>query len=616
MSLLQILPGIFHTATGRPLRTVRLIIVGATLLALAVAWYDTLSSVRENEAENLERIRAQAMLQARVAGEAVQASLERFDFALKVARRAALDGPAAMAAQGRLVIDAMPADLVLQQFQIDAQGYLVYSSLGPSPRNYLGDRDYFKELAHDGSDRLVISSPVLGRLTNKWSLQIARAIRRDGHFDGVVSIAVSPDAWTRQLSRFETGPRDTLTVVSAKGQVLLRTLDPGTNYGKQAPQQREYLTQPAMKEGHYVAHASVDGILRLYGWARLPSGLVMLSGIALDDALAATRAQNTWALQRAAFFSAVVSLVIAGLLVALRRYEGVVARLAEREEHLREVLDNMAEGIVVIDAENRIVSINPAFSAITGFGADELCDRHVSALPAGRQGGHSLEALLGDADAGDQRGDFDGLRQDGTPFTGHAVVSAVRGPDGRVAHRVALISDVTELRRRDDAIWRQANFDPLTGLPNRALIGDRLENMVLHARRQQSEVVVLFIDLDKFKPVNDRFGHAVGDLLLQQVARRLLKLFRDEDTVARLGGDEFVVAMPSHADAAAIDTVASKVVTSLSQPFDVAGHRLEIAASVGVARFPADGDSAERLIKAADLAMYRAKNAGRARWST
>jgi diguanylate cyclase (GGDEF)-like protein/PAS domain S-box-containing protein len=601
--------------SARPLLAVRAAIIGVTLLALGIIWFGTLASTAQNERQAAERIRTRALIQARAAGATVQAGIERFDFALRTARIAALESPAAVTLQSQLVTETMPPGLVLQQFRIDADGYLAYSSLGQAPRNFLGDRDYFRQLATDHEDRLAISPPILGRLTGKWSIQVARAIRRDGRFEGVVSLAVSPDVWTEQLSRFESGPRDTLTLLSPQGHILLRTLNPGAHYGKQVPPQREYLVRPDLKEGDYVAHASVDGILRQYGWTRLPSGLVMMSGIALDDALAPMHAQNTWAIQQAGIFSALLTIVVLGLLVALKRYERAVDALADREEHLSEVLDYMAEGIVIVDTGNRIVDINPAFSAITGFGADELRGQHISALPAGRVGGRSLGELFGPADLHHQRGDFEGRRRDGEAYTGHAVISAVLDADGGVVHRVALVADVTELRRRDGEIWHQANFDRLTGLPNRSLITDRLESMVYHARRHQSEVVVLFIDLDRFKPVNDRYGHDVGDLLLQQVAQRLQKLFRDEDTVARLGGDEFVVAMPTDAGSAAIEPAAAKVVEALSQPFEVDGHQLSIACSVGVARFPADGDSAERLLVAADHAMYRAKNAGRARWS-
>ena len=244
----NLLSRIFSRLTERPLQTIRLMIVGTSLPALAIAWYDTLSDMRLSERDALERIRIQALIQARAAGETVQASLERFDFALKTARLAALESPEAMARQGQLAIGAMPADLVLQQFRIDADGYLGYSSLGPAPRNFLGDRDYFRELAAETGDPLVITPPVLGRLTHKWSIQIARAVRRNGRFEGVMSIAVSPEAWTAQLSRFDSGPHDTLTLLTGKGQVLLRTLNPGANFGKQAPLQREYITHPNLRE--------------------------------------------------------------------------------------------------------------------------------------------------------------------------------------------------------------------------------------------------------------------------------------------------------------------------------------------------------------------------------
>lgn len=603
------------TLNARPLRAVRAAICGITALVLSVGWYATLWSTTQNEIETRLRIRKQAMNQAWAAGATVQAGLERFDFALRTARAASLEAPAAQALQGRLIAETLPPELVLQQFRIDADGYLAYSSLGPAPRNFLGDRVYFRHLAAATDDPLVISSPVIGRLTGKWSIQIARVVRRDGQFAGVVSLAVSTDAWTEQLKHFATAPQDTVTLLSGQGHVLLRTLAPTSHLGKQAPHEREFILRPNQQDGHYVATGSLDGIERQYGWSRLPSGLVMLAGIALEPALAPMRAQNARLIRQSAITSAVLIVVVGGLLLALRRYDQMVLALADREAHLLEVLDYMAEGIVIVNPENRIVNVNPAFSAITGFGADELRGKHISTLPAGRATGRSLAELFGPADLLHQRGDFEGRRRDGEAYTGHAVISAVLANDNSVAHRVALVADVTELRRRDGEMWQQANFDRLTGLANRSLINDRLESMINHARRHGTEVVMLFIDLDHFKPVNDRFGHEVGDLLLQQVAQRLLKLFRNEDTVARLGGDEFVVAMPADAGSEAIAPTAAKVVEALSQPFEVDGHTLSIACSVGVAHFPGDGENIEQLLSAADRAMYRAKNTGRGRWS-
>jgi diguanylate cyclase (GGDEF)-like protein/PAS domain S-box-containing protein len=605
----------FQPHMHRPLWAIRVALVVASTLALAIAWYDLIASVRASEANTLTQIRAQATLQARAAGEAVQATIESFDFALKSARPAALDTPDVLVARGKFVTSEMPSDLLLQLFHIGPDGYLAYSSLGVAPRNFLGDRDYFRELAAADDDRLVVSKPVLGRLTKRWSIQLARAVRREGRFDGVVAIAVSPDVWAQRLLRFEEDPRDTFTLLTGDGYILLRTLDADAHYGKRAPPGRDFRLHPEQQEGHFVAHASIDGVLRQYAWSRLPSGLVMVSGIALDTALAPVRELNRRAMMRGVLQSTLFVLVIAGLLIALMRYERAVRRLGEREEHYRNVLENMAEGLMVLDAENRVVSVNPAFTAITGYGRDEVSGHHASML----SGGRSVEHVLGEASdlarSGHWEGDFDGVRAGGEPYTGHAVISSVNDADGAVRHRVALITDVTERRRKDDEIWRQANFDRLTGLPNRALLTDRLESMLRHARRHASLVAVLFIDLDRFKPVNDQFGHDVGDLLLRQVARRLLTVFREEDTVARIGGDEFVVVMQGEEFVGGCERAANEVVGRLSQPFTVDGRTFEIGCSVGIARFPANGDGAEALINAADRAMYRAKNGGRGRWS-
>jgi len=176
---------IFHRFLKPPLSLVRLLIVLSSILAFGVVSYDLVTDRQRTEQAALDAARQQALVQSRAAAEMVQATLDRFDFALQTARDAAVAGPRAMTFQEELIARTLPSDLALQQFRIGADGYLEYSSLGPAPRNYLGDRDYFKELAADQADRLVVSPPVLGRLTKKWSIQLARAIRRDGRFDRV-----------------------------------------------------------------------------------------------------------------------------------------------------------------------------------------------------------------------------------------------------------------------------------------------------------------------------------------------------------------------------------------------------------------------------------------------
>lgn len=602
----------------RPLVLIRALVALACALVIVVLWQDQLASSRSNEQAAYDHVRTEATVQVRAAADTVQASIDRFDFALRSAAAAVGAGPEALAVQGRVLTEALPVELVLQLFHIGADGHLTYSSLGPAPRNYLGDRDYFRLLADDlGGDRLVISSPVLGRLSNRWSIQIARAIRRDGRFDGVVSIAVSPEVWTAQLKRYRHSPHDTLTLLGADGHFLLRTLDGIEYFGKRVVADRPFLQHPEQIEGEYVAHGTNDGIERLFSWIRLPSGLVMVAGIALDDALAPARAINRWSLMRSIVSTFLIVLACAALMLALKRYERLVRALGEREAYHRKVLDNMAEGIFVIDSDDRIVSINPAFAAITGYALDAVRGRTPDMLSPVHADARNLGALIRmhGADSEQWAGDFDGLRSNGASYVGHALLSTVPDPGGQGAHRIVLVSDVTERRRKDEEIWRRANFDALTGLPNRALMNDRLGRMISQARRHPASVVVLFVDLDRFKPVNDHYGHDVGDLLLYEVARRLERLFREEDTIARLGGDEFVVLLPSGETLAAAEHSAERIVASLSQPFMIDERRIEISCSVGIARFPEDGEDAAALLHHADLAMYRAKERGRATWS-
>lgn len=221
----------FRRCASRPLCVIRVLAALACLVTLTVMWLESVNSVQHNEQAAMERIRSQAGVRVRAAADTLQASIDRFDYALRAVRAAAADQPEMLAKHGRIVIEALPSALVLQLFHIDADGYLSYSSLGPAPRNFLGDRDYFRRLAASESDPLVVSNPVLGRLTGKWSIQFARGVRHDGVFAGVVSIAISADEWMTQLRRYEVGPHDTLTLLSNDGHYLLRSLGSSSYFG-------------------------------------------------------------------------------------------------------------------------------------------------------------------------------------------------------------------------------------------------------------------------------------------------------------------------------------------------------------------------------------------------
>jgi diguanylate cyclase (GGDEF)-like protein len=201
------------------------------------------------------------------------------------------------------------------------------------------------------------------------------------------------------------------------------------------------------------------------------------------------------------------------------------------------------------------------------------------------------------------------VRKDGSLMWGHINASLVRDDSGAPLFSICTVEDITARREAEDALKHQALHDALTGLPNRGLLRDRLQQAILLSERRQSSFALLFLDLDRFKDVNDTFGHQAGDLLLQQAGPRLEGALRASDTVARLGGDEFAVLL-TDVDATGATSAAASLLAALEQPFVVEEHRLSVGASIGIAVYPEHGNDAETLMRHADVAMYQAKQLG------
>ncbi|MBU1690880.1 MAG: EAL domain-containing protein [Gammaproteobacteria bacterium] len=285
------------------------------------------------------------------------------------------------------------------------------------------------------------------------------------------------------------------------------------------------------------------------------------------------------------------------------------------EEELRlaaSVYQNSSEGILVTDAAGIILSVNPAFTEITGYTEDEARGKKTSLLRSDRQGPefyHSMWETL--TKEGCWRGEIWNRRKDGEVYLEWLSINRIEASDGAPFRYVAVFHDITELRRKDEEIRHQAFHDALTGLPNRALMKDRLLLALERSKREGGRLAVIFIDLDRFKAINDGLGHDVGDLLLQEVARRIKSRMRTVDTVARLGGEEFVVLMEDLRDAGDSASLAQELIAEIARPMELSGHAVEISASMGMAFYPEDGAKPLELMKCADLAMYAAKSAGR-----
>lgn len=271
------------------------------------------------------------------------------------------------------------------------------------------------------------------------------------------------------------------------------------------------------------------------------------------------------------------------------------------------VFENSSEGMFVSDEDNRILVVNRAFTEITGYSAEEAVNRKPSMLSSGEQPQAYYERMWDTVlTHGCWEGELVNRRKSGETYPQWLKISVVRDDAGRIRRHVALFSDITQRRLTEERVRFLAQHDALTSLPNRTLLFDRIEQALLRSRRANQSSVLMMLDLDDFKKVNDRLGHLAGDALLKEVAQRLTTCVRESDSVARLGGDEFVVLLAGTAVEDA-RIVARKILAEIARPFLIEGQEARVGASIGVSVFPQDGMDAASLLQAADGAMYHVK---------
>jgi len=279
------------------------------------------------------------------------------------------------------------------------------------------------------------------------------------------------------------------------------------------------------------------------------------------------------------------------------------------------IFDAASEAMLVTDADNRIITVNPAFTSTTGYTLAEVVGKDPKILSSNRHDSTFYKHIWESLDtSGHWSGELWNMRKNGEEYIEWLSINVIFNEDGKKRMHVAIFSDITEKKMAQDIIWKQANYDYLTQLPNRSLFHDRLEHELKLAQRIQKSVVVLFIDLDRFKDVNDTLGHAAGDALLVEAAARISQCVRESDTVARMSGDEFTVILSQLGDVKGASVVANNIIQQLSQPFLINDIPVKISASVGVASYPEAGSDVASILKHADKAMYAAKAAGRGQY--
>ena len=297
---------------------------------------------------------------------------------------------------------------------------------------------------------------------------------------------------------------------------------------------------------------------------------------------------------------------------ALRERDEALLRSRQDLHLARKVIEASLDGVMIVNARGEIEFVNPAFTQLTGYAADEVIGRRPSLLKSGRHDAQFYAAMWGALNSdGVWQGEIWNRRKNGEIYAEWLSINVIRDDHGAVSQYAAVFADITERKRTEERIKNLAYLDVLTGLPNRRLFQDRLHVAIAHVHRHGGRLAVMFLDLDLFKRINDTLGHGIGDKVLQETARRLETCLREGDTVARLGGDEFVILLPDLERVEDLPKMAERVISVVRMPFTVDAHELYVTTSVGIAVYPEDGAGVETLLKNADTAMYRAKDLGR-----
>ncbi|MFN3829089.1 MAG: EAL domain-containing protein [Tepidimonas ignava] len=541
------------------------------------------------------------------------------------ARTQAADGPPAQPAADVLLAAIRPLPFVRSLSLTDATGRVLVSS---NPRN-VGlriDLEALYPVGHPEADVVRIGSPVQAR---DWSdrgvpapdgvapvptfVPLGLPLIQGEQLRWIV-VALNPDHFTAQAQRL-FGP-GTLQAMWLRydGAPLWSTSTAGTAGGLPAEALTTLVgwTHQTIADTHTLASEHVHEALIV---GHRSSGRYAATVVVWQPESAALQG---WHRQARYAVGTLVPLLLAlaALGALLWRRGKALARQQRQLQLTASVFHHAQEAVVITDPHGTIVDANEAFTAITGYDRQEVLGRNTRLLSSGRQDRAFYQAMWAELIAhGRWSGEIWNRRKNGEVYAELLTISAVRDAQGRVQHYVGMFSDITRLKEHEQALQRIAHYDALTGLPNRVLLHDRLRQAMARTRRSQRKLAVVFLDLDGFKGINDRHGHAVGDQLLVQLAQRMQQALRGGDTLGRLGGDEFVAVLQDLDDHTASIPVLQRLLLAAATPVVVDGHTLQVTASLGLAFYPQHSDvDADQLLRQADQAMYQAKLSGKNRY--
>ncbi|MBS1191930.1 MAG: domain S-box/diguanylate cyclase protein [Rhodocyclaceae bacterium] len=569
----------------------------------------------DREMDNASRI-TQSL--ARVLEQQLAASIEKIDL---MAREAGYQYAEALDGKGlpeerinpmlARLLSRMPGVLSLRL--ADEHGKYVFDASGSPSAASIADRKYFLAHKNGTSDGLFSEGPLFSRVVNNWTLTFSRGVHdRGGRFRGIVQSSIQSDSLTAAFHGVEMGANGSIALVNEDLILVARMPAAPDSIGKPLPaSQLAGLIAANPVEGGFSGSSAVDGVRRIYSYRRVGEHPFYLVVGTSHDAIMAE-----W--RRTATIYGIVALLLLISAVALvrraTRHFSETERIAEEQKQLTgAVFSNSLEGILVTDKDNRIVTANPAFTEITGYPLQEIVGQKPDFLRSSRHDEGFYNDMWSQVQSrGFWRGEIWNRRRSGESFPEILAISTLLDQRGDVSHYISVFTDITERKAMEERFRFLSEHDYLTGLPNRLWLHGHLPTAMAAVDSWCDEKLgILFLDLDRFKNVNDSLGHNVGDLVLRELARRMEALVGTSGVVTRQGGDEFVIVLDRCPGVASIENHARAILAEASHPFHIDQHEISITGSIGIACYPEENADMQTLFKHADLALYDAKRAGR-----
>lgn len=484
----------------------------------------------------------------------------------------------------------------------------------PTGKSY-ADRDFFKSHIDTPNSDTFIGAPLVGPASGRRLFIVSRRVTAtNGLFMGVLVASVSSDALAAKFANQGRAGSGSITLVHVPSKkILARTPDYEASFGQSLDKSPLFAALANAPNGSFEAPSAMGAENRLNLYRSMPQTPFVLT-VGLSTAETGLQLQadlrNYW------FALLLLTLaIITGAVVLLRAHQRQV-EIQEDMALAALVFQTSGEAMLVTDAQDIIIAVNPAFVEVTGYTASEAIGHAPSFMNSGRHDAAFYDAIHHALiTTGKWQGEMWDRRKNGEIYPKWLNVTNTAVNEGASPRRVALFYDMTDKKKSDELIWRQANFDVLTDLPNRQMFLDRLGQDIKKSQRSGMPLALVFLDLDRFKEINDSLGHAVGDQLLQEAARRLLRCVRATDTVARLGGDEFTVILADLEDVNNVARIAHSILQTIADPFHLGNEVVQLTASIGITFYPNDANTIEDLLKNADQAMYAGKDQGRNRFA-